>query len=102
MEWLGLNFSSDNLPASNPPWGYIAKLNLVSGKIEWKAHGDLKINNISKKIGTTSFGGTALNGSDILFFTGTEDSKAYAIDAETGEELWSFRMEAAECTTNNF
>ena len=36
-----------------------------------------------------------MNGSDILFFTGTEDSKAYAIDAETGEELWSFRMEAA-------
>ena len=95
MAWSQF-LTSDNLPASNPPWGYIAKLNLVSGKIEWKApHGDLKINNISKKIGTTSFGGTALNGSDILFFTGTEDSKAYAIDAETGEELWSFRMEAA-------
>jgi len=25
--------TSDNLPASNPPWGYISKLDLVSGKI---------------------------------------------------------------------
>jgi|TARA_B110000238_G_C16134423_1_gene442961 quinoprotein glucose dehydrogenase len=88
--------TSDGLPASNPPWGYIAKLNLVTGKIEWKApYGDININGETMKVGTTNFGGTALNGSNILFFTGTEDSKAYAIDADTGKELWSFKMEAA-------
>jgi quinoprotein glucose dehydrogenase len=88
--------TNDGLPASNPPWGYIAKLNLVSGKIEWKApYGDIKIGENNVKVGTVNFGGTALNGSNILFFTGTEDSKAYAINAETGEELWSFQMEAA-------
>ena len=91
--------TKDGLPASNPPWGYIAKLNLVTGKIEWKAaHGDLKINNIDKKIGTIMFGGTALNGSNILFFTGTEDSKAYALDADSGEELWSYKMSSAGST----
>ena len=47
------------------------------------------------KVGTVNYGGTALNGSDILFFTGTDDSKAYAIDGKTGEEIWSFEMEAA-------
>ena len=88
--------TSDGLPASNPPWGYIAKLNLVTGKIEWKApYGDININGEAMRVGTTNFGGTALNGSNILFFTGTEDSKAYAIDADTGKELWSFKMEAA-------
>ena len=88
--------TNDGLPASNPPWGYIAKLNLVSGKIEWKApYGDIKIGENNVKVGTVNFGGTALNGSNILFFTGTEDSKAYAVNAETGEELWSFQMEAA-------
>ena len=66
MAWSQL-LTSDNLPASNPPWGYIAKLNLESGKIEWKAaHGDKKINGKIIKIGSTNFGGTALNGSDIL------------------------------------
>ena len=50
------------------------------------------------KIGTVMFGGTALNGSDILFFTGTEDSKAYALDANSGEELWSYKMSSAGST----
>ena len=53
---------------------------------------------IAIKIGSTNFGGTALNGSDILFFTGTDDSKAYAIDAHTGKELWSFKMDSAGST----
>ena len=88
--------TSDDLPASNPPWGYIAKLNLENGKIEWKAaHGDKKINGKVIKTGSVNFGGTALNGSDILFFTGTDDAKAYAIDANTGKELWSFKMDSA-------
>ena len=91
--------TKDGLPASNPPWGYIAKLNLVTGKIEWKAaHGDLKKNDIVEKIGTVMFGGTALNGSNILFFTGTEDSKAYALDADSGKELWSYKMSSAGST----
>ena len=30
-EWYQF-FTDDGLPASNPPWGYIAKLDLVSGK----------------------------------------------------------------------
>ena len=98
MAWSQF-LTSDSLPASNPPWGYIAKLNLVTGKIEWKApHGDIRINNKLKKVGSISFGGTALNGSNILFFTGTEDSKAYAIDADNGKELWSFKMESAGST----
>ena len=98
MAWSQF-LTSDGLPASNPPWGYIAKLNLVNGKIEWKAPlGDIKIDGKTLKVGTTNFGGTALNGANILFFTGTEDSKAYAIDADTGEELWSFKMEAAGST----
>ena len=48
-----------------------------------------------EKIGTANYGGVALNGGEILFFSGTEDSLAYALDANTGEELWSYQMEAA-------
>ena len=65
-------------------------------KILWKSpYGYIGTDNEKTKVGTTSFGGLALNGSDILFFTGTDDSKAYAINSVTGEKLWSFQMEAA-------
>ena len=75
---------------------YIAKLDLRTGKIIWKAaHGDKYINDKVQKVGTQIFGGVSLNGSNILFMTGTDDSKAYAIDAITGNELWSFKMDAA-------
>jgi len=88
--------TKDGLPASNPPWGYIAKLDLVNGKILFKSPvGYMKINGKREKIGTANYGGAALNGAGILFFTGTEDSMAYAIDANNGEELWSYKMKAA-------
>ena len=88
--------TKDGLPASNPPWGYIAKLDLVSGKILYKSPvGNININGKNEKIGTANYGGLALNGAGILFFTGTEDSLAYAIDANNGEELWSYNMSAA-------
>ena len=91
--------TDDDLPASNPPWGYIAKLDIVTGKILWKTPiGYLKIKGKKTKIGTSNFGGLALNGAGILFFTGTEDNLAYAIDAETGKEIWSYQMKAAGST----
>lgn len=88
-------YTKDGLPATNPPWGYIAKLDLISGKILYKLPvGDLSVNGKNTKIGTMSFAGMALNGAGILFSTGTEDLKAYAFDSKTGEELWSYKMDA--------
>ncbi len=84
--------TKDNLPASNPPWGYIAKINLVSGKIEWKKPIGILDN---QNVGTVGFGGIALNSGNIIFYTGTEDKRAYAIDKFTGKILWSFEMEAS-------
>ncbi len=88
--------TSDGLPASNPPWGYISKLDLVSGKILWSVPvGDIDVGGKKIKIGTANYGGLATNSAGILFFTGTEDSKAYAFDADTGQKLWSYEMDAA-------
>ena len=95
MAWSQF-LTDDDLPATNPPWGYIAKLDLVSGKILWKTPvGYLKKNGEKIKIGTPIFGGLALNSSGILFVTGTDDNLAYAIDTKTGEEIWSYQMDAA-------
>ena len=86
--------TKDGLPGSNPPWGYIAKLDLLTGKILWKSPiGYTDIDGKSQKVGTISFGGLAVNSGGIIFFTGTEDGKAYAIDSDNGQELWSYQMD---------
>ena len=88
--------TSDGKPASNPPYGYISKLNLETGQIMWKSiFGYQKINGKIKKIGTENFGGVAVNGAGLIFATGTTDNKAYIYDEKNGNELWSFEMEAA-------
>ena len=88
--------TSDDLPASNPPWGYIAKIDLNNGKLIFKAPiGYEEIDGKKKLIGTTIFGGIAVNKSKLIFANGTADNKAYVLDAESGEILWEYQMEAA-------
>ena len=88
--------TDDGFPASNPPWGYIAKLDLVSGNILYKKPlGYISVNNELKKVGTTIYGGVAVNKGGLIFANGTEDGFAYALDANTGEELWKFQMGAS-------
>jgi quinoprotein glucose dehydrogenase len=88
-----------NLPASNPPWGYIAKLDLTTGKLLYKSPiGYLNIDNKKEKVGTTIYGGLSINKGNVIFANGTEDGLAYALDAETGKELWNFQMNASGST----
>jgi len=88
--------TKDDLPASNPPWGYIAKIDLTSGNLEWKKSiGKKLINNKWVETGSTIFGGVALNKSGILFITGTSDNFVYGIDSDSGKELWNYEMEAS-------
>ena len=88
--------TNDDLPASNPPWGYIAKINLITGNLEWKKPiGKKLINNKWIETGSTIFGGVALNKSGVLFVTGTSDNYVYGIDADSGKELWNYKMEAS-------
>lgn len=87
--------TDDGLPASNPPWGYIAKINLNDGKVIYKSPiGREKINGENKIIGTRIFGGIAIN-NELIFANGTADKFAYILDAETGKILWDYEMEAA-------
>ena len=85
----------DNLPATKPPWGEIISLDILSGKINWRVPngyiGD-------EKIGTSNFGGLIATAGGLIFATGTEDKKIVALNSNTGEEVWSFKMVAAGST----
>tara|TARA_Y100000590_G_C15742395_1_gene1020741 strand:+ start:833 stop:3172 length:2340 start_codon:yes stop_codon:yes gene_type:complete len=88
--------TSDDLPASNPPWGYIAKIDLKTGKIVWKKPvGKKIIDNKLVETGSSIFGGVALNKNGILFVTGTDDNFIYALDSKTGNILWEYKMKAS-------
>ena len=60
-----------------------------------KTIGKKLIDNKWIETGSSIFGGVALNKNGILFVTGTDDHYIYAIDSETGKELWSYEMEAS-------
>ncbi len=100
---ISANYSSwsqfltdDGLPASNPPWGYIAKLDLNTGEIKFKSPiGIKKIKGKDKVVGTTIFGGISINNSNLIFANGTADNFAYILDSISGEILWMYKMEAS-------
>lgn len=87
----------NNRPASNPPWGKLIALDIISGKIIWeKKIGKIKMNeDINDMTGTINYGGVALTGGNVIFSTGTPDNFVYAINGNNGDILWSFEMEAA-------
>ena len=86
-----------NKPASNPPWGKLIALDILSGKIIWeKKIGRVDENEkLNEMNGTINYGGIALTGGDIIFLTGTPDNFVYGINAVNGDVLWSYKMEAA-------
>ena len=86
---------SDNLPATKPPWGEIVSINTIDGKINWRVPNGY-IND--KKVGTSNFGGLIGTAGELIFATGTEDKKIIALNANNGQEVWSYDMVAAGST----
>ena len=84
----------DGYPATKPPWGGIAKINLESGSTTWKKKFGKRIDQDSNIIadGDKSFGGLMTTKSGLIFSTGTPDKFIYAIDTKSGEELWKYEL----------
>jgi quinoprotein glucose dehydrogenase len=81
---------------SQPPWGGIVAVDLATGKRRWFAPvGEAKIDGKMREVGTPNLGGVIATAGKILFATGTSDGLVRALNAATGEVLWSYRMAAA-------
>ena len=96
-EWDSL-LDDNGLPGIQPPWGSITALDLNSGKIIWtKPFGKLKElekDNIFNT-GSSNRAGLTATAGDLIFASGTEDKLFRAINSKNGDEIWSYKMDAA-------
>lgn len=84
----------DGYPASNPPWGGIAKLDLNNGNLIWKIPFGYRLDKKNKKkiIGDINFGGVLSTSTSIFFATGTPDEMARAYSSENGNLIWESKL----------
>ena len=83
----------DKNPATAPPWGGIAKIDLVTGKEIWNIPFGSKIDSSGKMFakGVKNFGGVMTTKSGLIIANGTNDSKAYIFNND-GKEIWSDKL----------
>lgn len=79
----------DMNPATKPPWGGIAKIDLSTGKEIWNIPFGVKKNKEGFVVanGVRSFGGLISTATGLIFATGTTDSMAYAFNSD-GKLIW--------------
>ncbi|MDY0885662.1 glucose/quinate/shikimate family membrane-bound PQQ-dependent dehydrogenase [Dongia soli] len=87
-----------NLPCQSPPWGYIAGIDLRSGKIAYM-HKNGTIRDSSPvplpfKMGVPSLGGPIITAGGVAFLTSTLDYYIRAYGVSDGKQLWEGRLPA--------
>jgi quinoprotein glucose dehydrogenase len=91
------------LPCLQPPWGYIAGLDLKTNKVVWKhpvgTTRDSSPVPIALPIGTPMLGGPMTTAGGVAFLTGTADYYIRAFDVTTGRQLWQDRLPAGGQST---
>ena len=96
--YLNPFLSKLGLPCQAPPWGYVAGLDLATGKIVWQ-HKNGTIRDKSPlplpfKLGVPSLGGPMLTAGGVAFMSSALDYYVRAYDETTGRKLWQARLPA--------
>jgi quinoprotein glucose dehydrogenase len=95
---MGPFLSPIGLPCQAPPWGYVAGVDLRTGKIAWK-HKNGTIQDaaplpIPLKIGVPGIGGPIITAGGVAFLSATIDNYLRAYNVTTGEQIWEQRLPA--------
>jgi quinoprotein glucose dehydrogenase len=86
------------LPATKPPWGTLAAIDLTSGRLRWEVPlgymYDPKADPRSLEWGSINMGGSITTASGLTFVAASLDGHLRAFDSATGKELWSAELPA--------
>ncbi|MCW5715174.1 MAG: membrane-bound PQQ-dependent dehydrogenase, glucose/quinate/shikimate family [Bauldia sp.] len=90
--------SALGVPCNAPPWGYVAGVDLNSGRLAWQhAAGtvqDIAPVSLPVAMGVPTHGGPLATAGGLVFISGSLDDFIRAYDVTTGAELWSGRLPA--------
>ena len=90
--------SALGLPCQAPPWGYVAGVELGTGKIAWQHKNGTVVDSsplpLPFRMGVPNLGGPILTAGGIAFLSGTLDYYVRAYDVTTGAQLWEDRLPA--------
>jgi quinoprotein glucose dehydrogenase len=91
------------LPCQAPPWGYVAGLDLVTGKVVYKRkNGTVRDETpvpLPFKLGVPTLGGPIVTAGGVAFMSSTLDYFVRAYDVTTGDVLWRARLPAGAQAT---
>jgi quinoprotein glucose dehydrogenase len=101
---MGPLLSPLGLPCQAPPWGYVAGVDLQSGKTTYK-HKNGTIRDAGPfplppiKIGVPGIGGPMITAGGVAFLGATIDDYLRAYDLASGKMLWQQRLPAGGQST---
>jgi len=92
----------EGFPANTRPWGSLSAIDMDRGEIVWQAplgtYPELEKRGIPPT-GTFNMGGPIVTAGGLVFIGGSMDERFRAYDAETGDVLWEFQMDAGGYAT---
>lgn len=95
---MGPLYSPLGLPCQQPPWGYVAGVDLNTGKTLYKHKNgtveDLSPVPVPLKMGVPGIGGPMITGGGVVFMGAAVDNYLRAYDLTTGKVLWKGRLPA--------
>ncbi|MEF7615721.1 glucose/quinate/shikimate family membrane-bound PQQ-dependent dehydrogenase [Aquincola sp. MAHUQ-54] len=95
---LGAFTSPLGIPCQAPPWGYVAGVDLTTGKVVWQ-HKNGTVRDSSPlplpfAMGVPNLGGPVMTAGGVAFLSGTLDQYVRAYDTATGRQVWQGRLPA--------
>jgi quinoprotein glucose dehydrogenase len=95
---MGPFLSPLGIPCQQPPWGFVAGVDLVTGRVAWQHRNgtvrDLAPVPLPFRMGVPSLGGPLVTAGGVAFVSGTLDYYVRAYEFATGRELWRGRLPA--------
>jgi len=89
------------LMCQQPPWGTLTAINVATGEIAWQSTLGVS-DQLTEKVahtGRPNVGGSIVTAGGLVFIGATDDARFRAFNAQTGEEVWTYKLAASAHAT---